>query len=237
MPEAQRPRMPPVGPDAASRLAEALAGEASPTMQAAASVAEATRQLIQVLMATEAPVDDLERAAELVAQAASLLSGVPSRRPYEGFAESSMAGDERTFLQFSPLVGPANPLAPPIVMGVADEHVVGHVVFGDAYEGPPGCVHGGFVAAAFDEVLGFTMSFTGLIGMTGLLTVRYRKPTPLHRELRFDGRVDRVDGRKLYTSATLHDGDTLTAEAEALFVSVDPEVFVSLMQARGDRAG
>ena len=60
--EAQRPRMPPVGPDAASRLAEALAGEASPTMRAAASVAEATRQLIQVLMATEAPADDLERA-------------------------------------------------------------------------------------------------------------------------------------------------------------------------------
>jgi acyl-coenzyme A thioesterase PaaI-like protein len=229
--------MPPVGPDAASRLADALAGEASPTMQATASVAEATRQLIQVLMATDAPADDLDRAAGLVAQAASLLSGVPSRRPYEGFAESSMAGEERTFLQFSPLVGPANPLAPPITLGVADDHVVGHVVFGDAYEGPPGCVHGGFVAAAFDEVLGFTMSFTGLIGMTGLLTVRYRKPTPLHRELRFHGQVDRVDGRKLYTSATLHDGDTLTAEAEALFVSVDPEVFVGLMQARSERSG
>ena len=42
------------------------------------------------------------------------------------------------------------------MLGVADEHVVGHVVFGDAYEGPPGCVHGGFIAAAFDEVLGFT---------------------------------------------------------------------------------
>ena len=30
-----------------------------------------------------------------------------------------------------------------------------------AYEGPPGCVHGGFIAAAFDEVLGAVQSLSG----------------------------------------------------------------------------
>ena len=30
--------------------------------------------------------------------------------------------------------------------------------FGAAYEGPPGSVHGGIIAAAFDEVLGMTQS-------------------------------------------------------------------------------
>jgi acyl-coenzyme A thioesterase PaaI-like protein len=221
-----------VGPDARAKLAEALAEEATPAMVATASVAEATRRLIQVLMGTEAPPGDLEQAAALVTAAVELLQSAHERRPYEGFAESSMAGEERTFLEFSPLVGPANPLAPPITMGVEDDHVVGHVVFGDAYEGPPGCVHGGFIAAAFDEVLGFTMSFTELIGMTGLLNVRYRRPTPLHKELRFEGRVDRVDGRKIYTRSTLHHGDVLTAEADALFVAVDPEVFTQLMRTR-----
>ena len=38
---------------------------------------------------------------------------------------------------------------------------------GPAYEGPPGCVHGGFIAAAFDEVLGSTQSLSGSPGMTG----------------------------------------------------------------------
>ena len=59
--------------------------------------------------------------------------------------------------------------------------------------------------------------------MTGSLTVRYRKPTPLHREIHFAGRVDRVEGRKIFTSGTLFDGETLCAEADGLFISIDFE--------------
>jgi len=70
-------------------------------------------------------------------------------------------------------------------------------------------------------VLGFAQSMTGHPGMTGTLTIRYRKPTPLHRELRFEARVLRVEGRKIFTEGQLYAGDLLTAEAEGLFVSVD----------------
>jgi acyl-coenzyme A thioesterase PaaI-like protein len=125
-------------------------------------------------------------------------------------------------------------------MHVDEGGVVGDVVFGSAYEGPPGCVHGGFIAASFDEVLGFAQSMGGQPGMTARLQISYRSPTPLHRPLRFVGRIDRVEGRKIHTSATLHHGDTLCAEAEGLFVSMKPEVFVRLMQDRAqrtDRAG
>ena len=45
----------------------------------------------------------------------------------------------------------------------------GVVTFGDAYEGPPGCVHGGFIAASFDEMLGFVAGATGKPGMTARL--------------------------------------------------------------------
>ena len=198
-----------------------------------AALAAATRQMIQDLMSTDAATPELERAAELVAEARALVHGRPHGRPYEGYAESSMAGSDRSFIDFSPMAGPSNPLAPPLSFDVVDDVVVGGGVFGDAYEGPPGCVHGGFIAAAFDEVLGFTQSLTGRPGMTGLLTVRYRQPTPLHRELRFAGWVDRVDGRKIHTLGTLHAGDVLTAEAEALFISVDEAVFLRLMASRG----
>lgn len=110
--------------------------------------------------------------------------------------------------------------------------VVGSAVYGDAYEGPPGCVHGGFIAAGFDEVLGFAQSLSGRPGMTARLEISYRSPTPLHRPVRYAARFDRVDGRKISVSASLHHGDTLCAEATGLFISVKPEVFQRLMRER-----
>ncbi len=83
------------------------------------------------------------------------------------------------------------------------DKVEGRGTFGVAYEGPPGHVHGGFLAAAFDEVLGMAQSLTGNPGMTGTLTIRYRRPTPLLTELVFEAYVDRVEGRKIFTHGTL----------------------------------
>ena len=108
-------------------------------------------------------------------------------------------------------------------------------MYTDPYEGPPGCVHGGFIAAGFDEMLGFAQSLSGQPGMTGRLLVSYRSPTPLHQPVRYEGRVDRVEGRKIFTVATLHHGDTLCAEAEGLFISMKPEVFQRLMRDRSDQ--
>jgi acyl-coenzyme A thioesterase PaaI-like protein len=106
------------------------------------------------------------------------------------------------------------------------------VRFGAAYEGPPGCVHGGFIAAAFDEVLGLTQSLSGQAGMTGTLTIKYRKPTPLHTELRFEGRLDSINGRKVQASAKLYAGDTVTAEGTGLFIAISSEKFGALSENR-----
>jgi len=111
------------------------------------------------------------------------------------------------------------------------------VCFGSAYEGAPGCVHGGWVAAAFDEALGFAQSLSAHPGMTGTLTVRYRKPTPLHSELRMECWVDRVEGRKVFATGTLHAGDVLTAESEGIFISIDPSRFLALLRDRAVREG
>jgi acyl-coenzyme A thioesterase PaaI-like protein len=137
-----------------------------------------------------------------------------------------------SFLDFSPLVGALNPLAPPMAVRVEDGGVVGEAVFGRPYEGPPGCVHGGFIAAAFDEVLGFAQQLSGNAGMTGRLSVSYRSPTPLGRPVRFRATLDRVEGRKIFVRATLHHESTLCAEAEGLFVSMSGGVFEQLMRRR-----
>ena len=88
------------------------------------------------------------------------------------------------------------------------------------------------MAAAFDEVLGLAQSLGGSPGMTGTLTIRYRKPTPLHTDLRFVARLDRQDGRKIYCSGELYAGDLLCAEAEGIFISVDIGRMAELMARR-----
>jgi len=131
----------------------------------------------------------------------------------------------------SPFIGLANPLSPPVRLDYNDDltKVVGEVTFGSAYEGPPGCVHGGYVAAVFDELLGATQSLSGAQGMTAHLDVDYRSPTPLGAQLRLEGWLDRRDGRKIYARGAMYVGDTLTAEAEGLFIAFDHEKFRALL--------
>jgi acyl-coenzyme A thioesterase PaaI-like protein len=133
------------------------------------------------------------------------------------------------------MLGRANPLAPPLNLWFSEDAVHGSTVFEAAYEGPPGCVHGGYIAAAFDEVLGSAQSLGGKPGMTGRLTVHYRSPTPLRTDVRFEGRVVDVSGRKTLTRGTLHDGDRLCAEAEGLFIAIDLAKMAELRAAREAR--
>ena len=204
-----------------------------PSSGTRAELAEATRVVIDELMRNNADDSELEAAASLVKQAAALLQQQSHGRSYVGVAEGSLANGHQNFIDFSPFIGVLNPLAPPISMNFAENgEVFATCTYGAAYEGPPGCLHGGFIAAGFDEVLGFAQAQSGSAGMTGRLTISYRSPTPLFREVRFTGRLDRVEGRKIYASAELRAGDTLCAEAEGLFISMKPAVFERLMQIR-----
>ncbi len=162
----------------------------------------------------------LNAAAEQAEAFVQQLNEGPRGRPHWGFAESANAGSTRAFFDSSPLIGLGNPVSPPLTLAMVDGEVHGTAIFGQQFEGPPRHVHGGIVAAAFDEVLGMVQSATGRGGMTGTLSVRYHRPTPLDRVVTFHGKVDRVEGRKIFTSATLHDGETLCAVSEGIFISV-----------------
>jgi len=184
-------------------------------------LAGALRALNEALMETKADEATLESLAEQAELLLERMDSLPGHRPMWGFAESSNSGDRRAHFDASPVMGQGNAVAPPVKVWPEGDTVKGSVVFGTAYEGPPGHVHGGWVAAAFDEVLGMIQSLTGLSGMTGTLEVKYLKPTPLHRELKFHAEVDRLTERKIFASGTLHDGETLCATATAIFVAVD----------------
>jgi acyl-coenzyme A thioesterase PaaI-like protein len=120
-----------------------------------------------------------------------------------------------------PLAGPVNPVAPPIAL-----RRDGGLAFGDAtydlrFEGLPGLVQGGFIAAAFDLILGQAVGLSGGSGMTGSLSVRYVSPTPLYQPLRYASWLDRIEGRKTFAKGALTVAETgrVCAEAEAVFIT------------------
>jgi acyl-coenzyme A thioesterase PaaI-like protein len=200
-------------------------------------LAAATRLVVERLVASAAPVELLANAADRMEAFADLLGGYPYGRTYEGYAEPANAPKPEEFFDHSPLSGRANPLAPPVRLEVRGTTVYGEVRFGAAYEGPPGCVHGGYVAAVFDEILGMANSLGGQPGMTGTLTVKYRKPTPLRADLHLEATLDRTDGRKRWCSAKLYAGDVLCAEAEGLFIAIGFERFKALLAEREGSSG
>ncbi len=219
------------------RWREVEADELTPRHREQRRLAERMRTVIDRLVATSAPEEALRYAADSLERLAVEFEQYPQGNTYEGFAEAANAGgDQQAFFDHSPLIGLANPLSPPVVIRVEDDHIDGRVTFGAAYEGPPGCVHGGYIAAAFDEVLGSAQSLGGRPGMTGTLTIRYRSPTPLHTPLRFEAGVTGVEGRKIFTTGRCYADDVLTAEAEGIFISIDRERVEELLALRDGTA-
>ena len=142
--------------------------------------------------------------------------------------------EARTFNDCSPLTGETSPIAPPLRLRREGDLVVGVATFGRSFEGPPGHVHGGWIASGFDEVMGMAQALSSAPGMTARLDVGYRRPTPLGVELHFTGWVEEVRGRKIRTKATLHRDGELLADASGLFVSVDFEAMMARQAASAD---
>ena len=191
--------------------------------QERARLAASIRELIDVTMS----VEDVD--AETIVDVAAQVEALTARL---GRGRDAGAGytprDHGDYLPRSPIVGEASPLSPRLDWEINDEDgkvvVTGRGTFGAAYEGPPSFVHGGWIACTFDEMLGIANIASGHPGMTARLTVNYRRPTPLFTELNVRAWVDRLEGRRIMSKAEIWNGDTLTAEAEGIFVQPRPEL-------------
>lgn len=232
---------------------------ATPKRVALHAVAEEVRELIELLAESRAGEEEFLAAAQLVRQAKDGLSAAGRSQNLQRLAArvehvSKLATDagvtpesaarqlsaseyeSHPFFDLSPIAGLGNPIAPPLDLNVVDAEVRATASFGAAYEGPPGHVHGGWTAAVFDEVLGMAQSLDGVPGMTGRLSVHYRKPTPLHTTIRYSGRIASVDGRKKMVTGESFNNETgeLLCEAEALFIAIDFAKFITLMAAKAE---
>lgn len=182
-------------------------------------LASVMRTVIEQLVVAEAPESELHEAADTLERFAARLGTQPRRDKRVDFTDAATFADEYGLIDFSPLIGLSNPVSPPLELVADGDTIRGRLRFGTAYEGPPGCAHGGCIAAVFDELLGYAQSLMENPGMTGTLTIRYRVPTPLHTELRCEARIQRASGRKIFCVGQLYAGETLCAEAEGIFLS------------------
>jgi acyl-coenzyme A thioesterase PaaI-like protein len=200
-------------------------------------LAAGIRRLTDLLVCRPLPDPALQEAADTVATVVARLEEVagPGRRPREHPRPGQHPQD---FFSTSPVIGYANPLAAPVDVWAATgddglRELRGRARFGCAYEGPPGCVHGGVIAQLFDELLGSAAILGGHPGMTGTLTIRYRRPTPVLTWLDLQARIIGIEGRKgRLWGAIRHDG-VCTAEAEGVFVLVPQRLRNEMVAAGG----
>lgn len=193
-------------------------------------LATSMRRINELVITSEGDESQMSALAERVEAMARELQGHTHSHGVRGYGEASVSGDVSASFDQSPIMGLSNPVSPPLRLVAEGDRICGTVTFGSPFEGPPGHVHGGLIAAVFDEALGAAQCLTERPGMTGSLTVRYRAPTPLHVELRVEARVDSIKGRKITASGQLWAAETLTAEAEGLFISIEERHFRALVE-------
>jgi hypothetical protein len=187
-------------------------------------LAAAVRRITSVAVGQPLGEDEIEAAAvELSALADRLESVAPATK--RAGSQPQAAGHPQDTFPTSPMIGFANPIAPPVEVWAVTgpdgrREIRGRVTFGYQYEGPPTCVHGGVIAELFDELLGLANIVSDQPGMTGTLKVRYNRPTPLLAPLELVSRCTHREGRKIFTWGGIYYQGELTAEADGIFIEV-----------------
>lgn len=173
------------------------------------AAAAALRRIVGLLLSLEHPhpvVDDL--LTRLPDWEHQLRAAAPSDDAPR--LASDHGGQRRVYLGHAFDIGAFNPCFPEYRfehLGTATAR--GRVTFPLPYEGPPGLVHGGFLAVFFDCVIQHQSCAADRTGRTRSLQVTYRRPTPILTELEFD--IERADDDQDITSTArlLRDGELL----------------------------
>nr|WP_090343933.1 PaaI family thioesterase [Mycolicibacterium malmesburyense]CRL75158.1 thioesterase superfamily protein [Mycolicibacterium malmesburyense] len=174
---------------------------------------DAVRTLQDHARAADAPDDVISEAANQIEKVSQLLA------PYYADEWSSPSGRRMD------LPNRGNILSIPLDVHITDDQrIEGTAEFRRFHLGRNGAAHGGSVAQLFDALLGFTaFRLSGSRAQrTAFLHIDYRKIALVEREFQVEAGIDRIEGRKIFVSGRLLDGDAVLAEAQALFVKLKP---------------
>ena len=189
--------------------------------------------MLNAVRVTTVTGDSLTEATELLERAAAMveaeqMKGLHQQGVMGELTPNFNSRDPMAFFPFSPIVGRLNPASPPVELWAEGEEVHGRMNLSPVYAGPPGLVHGGIIAEIFDELLGVVNVVNNKGGYTGTLTVVYRRPTPLLREIKLRAWSSGAEGRKLYASGEMVCDGTVTATAEGVFIRANRQLYEDL---------
>jgi len=184
---------------------------------------------VQSLESEHPIVDDLTSTL-VVAEGRLASLAPPSLIPRVGRGVDS---DGRVYLDHSRNVGSYNPCFPVYDIGVDVNRAWGRVEFPVVYEGPPGVVHGGFLAVFFDSVIQHHNCDVGVAGKTTTLSLRFLRPAPLLSILDFT--IERsVASDRIASSAELLESGVLLCEAEMTAVASDQALLPEVSSRRAE---
>jgi len=176
-------------------------------------------ELVDRLAWTLADDSALDTAADLVA-AATRAVGTGAPQPGYVRAVDGVVTGLLPVSELGPFTSALHVTAPPFTITIHDDNgqrrVTAETTYGNAFEGARGWVQGGFMAAAFDEVLGLAQA--GSRRVTVRLELEYHSPVKLHIPVRYTSWIEKTEGRKAFVVGELHQHDRLCATARALFV-------------------
>ena len=182
-------------------------------------VADAIKQLTEALVTSSPSIVEMQAiASKLEATTADFRQSprIFGRRTWAETGEHGSYG--QISHELNPLAGWSNPIAPPLNSWIEGDRAYATCECGWVYEGPPGSVHGGMVAAIFDQFLGMAQLLGGQPGMTGYLHMNYHNRTPLNTELKLEGWLVKVEGRKTIMRGEMFADGVMTSSCEGLFV-------------------
>lgn len=187
---------------------------------ALASLTRSIRRLCDASVSTRAAPEELERCTREIDAIRERLEAQLHDGPYSGLMGRKLdTSTPHAMLPLSPIVGPFNPIAPDTEMRFEADRVRGTVTLGKKHSGPPHCAHGGVGALIADQIVALAASASGLRGVTRELRVRYRKPTPLYRELEVEAWCEERSEERAVIRGEIRCDGVVTVETEGEIVT------------------
>ena len=119
----------------------------------------------------------------------------------------------------------------------ADGSVAEYVV-PEKFQSWAGMAHGGMVSLMLDEAVGWASWHAGHPGVTGRLSVAYRRPLKLGEPVRIIGKVDHIRRTLVYATAVVENRDDGSRIADATATLMETKTIVdpasSLSRAAGE---
>lgn len=191
---------------------------------------KAIRDLGHALVGHRAPLELIDEVSTTLDELTARLSqGAPRGRadgpPRGEWSEPPAEHVELTSFDERPVSGRASPWGLDLRVWREGEEIVATCTLRSAHEGAPGRSHGGIVAALFDDVYGFLLTFIAEPAFTGELSLRYEAGVPLGVPLECRVRLAERAGRKLFMEGELRAEEQVVARSKATFITIPRELF------------